>query len=839
MVTNRMKKQHILHSAFLIFAGALWLSSCSDAVRTLEETDDAKTTLTFKVSVDNDWQGNTSAKAPLQDYSIASEEANQRILLAGTLEKGINSQQSAISANSEVKAMTRAMMIGSANFYYNFYLYGYGEERLNVRKGEDGRYMTQRSPSTIASAVTAIAPQYDQNYTDGRLHVNLAGSTTAQTDVMVATDRVEPNSTCMSLNFRHIFAAVNFKVGKMGFADDVKINSIAIQGVYTQGNYDVAKDAWSLDALGNEQTDLSTIISSIDAGMQENVMLTSGTSGNAFMMIPQTTPAGAKIVVSLTYNHESHTLAFPFGNKALQQGYTLTFGIGSSSDSYGGYVLSVTNPASIYPYEGNTQDFVIQSYKNDKNRTPVSWKVDGYSQDGGITWSSSMPEAMTLATTFGTGTQAGYSVAATLSKPKEDGVTLMTRMLRAAPAVNDYDLSLHDVNGKKILRSTANTYVVRAGGTYLIPLVIGNTIKNGTTHIFNGKYANTFVNWQGRQVTKDNYKITEATGAKVLWCDAGDNVVSDLQIVNGDDGLKYLRFKVSKDNLAPGNALLAVTTQDGANEVTMWSWQIWMTCADLSYSIPVKGFTQNKRTYQFSPLPLGSKGNSRRRILLRVRQNESGKTAIVTLDQMLDFGYYDGTYYQWGRKDPIPRSMLNGFTNQKTQASISTAIMHPDCFYYTYRNWCSAFHRDLWSTGKVGNGEWEQNGKTIYDPSPVGYKVPTKAAWSIVDNKMMCQKGGYGYWYYTSTAKSRGEMIFIPMAGYVDSGSASINANGSQCLYWSSDSQSATNAGSEAWGTLLYDGTYETVLHVMARGCTVMPILDTDELSYPGVSYWK
>ena len=133
MVTNRMKKQHLLHSAFLIFAGALWLSSCSDAVRTLEETDDAKTTLTFKVSVDNDWQGNTSTKAPLQGYSIASEEANQRILLAGTLEKGINSQQSAISANSEVKAMTRAMMIGSANFYSNFYLYGYGEERLNVR----------------------------------------------------------------------------------------------------------------------------------------------------------------------------------------------------------------------------------------------------------------------------------------------------------------------------------------------------------------------------------------------------------------------------------------------------------------------------------------------------------------------------------------------------------------------------------------------------------------------------------------------------------------------------------------------------------------------------------
>lgn len=832
--------QHLLNSAFLIIAGTLLLSSCSDDAHSSEEPADSPSMISFEVSVDNDWQGNTSTKAPLQGYTIASNEAGQRILLTGTLEKGVNAQQSVNSANSEVKAMTRATMIGSANFYDNFYLYGYGhEERLNVRKGEDGRYMARKSASPVASAVTAIAPQYDHPYTDGRLQVKLDGSTTAQTDVMVATDHVEANRTSMSLHFRHIFAAVNFKVGKMGFADDVKINSIAIQGVYTQGSYDVAQDAWTFDALGNEHADLTTIISSTDAGAQENVMLTSGTAGNAFMMIPQTTPAGAKIVVSLTYNHESHTLSFPFGNKVLAQGYTLTFGIGSSSDSYGGYVLSVTNPASIYPFEGNlSQDFVVRSYKNDKNRTPVSWKVDGYSEDGGITWNTSMPEAMALGATTGAGGQEGNSVPATISKPSEDGVTLMTRMLRAAPAVNGYDLSLHDVNGKKILRSTANTYVVRAGGTYLIPLVIGNTIKDGATHIFNGKYADTFVNWKGQQVTKDNYKLTEATGAKVLWCDAGDNVLSDLHIVNGADGLKYLRFKVSKDNMAPGNALLAVTTKDGAKEVTIWSWQIWITCADLSYTIPVKGFTQNKRTYQFSPLPLGCKGNSRRRILVRVRQNESGKTAIVTLDQMLNFGYYDGTYYQWGRKDPMPRSMPNGFSTQKTTASLSTAIMHPECFYYGSKNWCSKFHRDLWSTGKDGNGEWEQNGKTIYDPSPVGYKVPTKAAWSIVDNKMMYQKAGNGYWYYTSTAKSRGEMIFIPMAGYVDSGSASINANGSQCVYWSADNQSTTKAGGQAWGILLYDGTQETIQHVMARGCTVMPVLDTDELSYPAASYW-
>ena len=840
-MANNMKLKGLFSSVFLFLAGATLFSSCSDAVTSSEEKNESQSVISFHVSVDNDWQGNTSAKAPSQGYIIEPYEGNQNIRLTGTLERGINAQQSVMSANRGLSATTRAMMVGSSDFYDNFYLYCYGnDERLDVRKGEDGRYMAHGSPTPVASVVTAIAPQYSQAYTDGRLKVVLDGSTTAQTDIMVATDNVEANSTSMSLDFRHIFAAVNFKVGKLGFADDVRINSIAIQGVYTQGSYDVAQDTWSLNAVGNEHVDLSTVISSTDASAQENVMLTSGTAGNAFMLIPQTTPAGARIVVSLTYNNESHTLSFPFGNRVLSQGYTVTFGIGSSSDDYGGYVLSVTNPAKIYPYEDNqTQDFVVKSYKNNKYKTPVAWRIEDYSEDGGVTWSSSMSEAMALAATSGVGGQEGNSVAATLDKPSEDGVTYMRRMLRAAPIVSDYDLSLHDVNGKGILRSTANTYVVRAGGTYLIPLVVGNTIKNGATHIFNGTYASTFVNWKGQQVTKNNYRLTEATGAKLLWCDAGENVFSNLQVVDGDDGLKYLRFNVSKDNIAPGNALLAVTANDGTNEVAVWSWQIWITCADLSYTIPVKGFTQKKRTYQFSPLPLGSKGNTKRRILLRVRQEESGKTAIVTLEQMLNFEYYDGTYYQWGRKDPIPRSLPKGFTTQAAQASLSTSIMHPECFYYTYANWCSEFHRDLWSTGKNGNGEWEQNGKTIYDPSPVGFKVPTIAAWSIVDKDLMYMKVGNGYWYYTSSAKSQGEMIYIPMAGYVDSGSATINSNGTQCVYWSADNRSLTNAGSETWGILLYDGTYETISYLMARGCTVMPILDTEELSYPASSYWN
>lgn len=645
----KVKLQYLFYSAFLIITGATMFTSCSDEVSSSETENDAKTAISFNVSVDNDWQGNTTAKAPMLSFSISPEGNGQDLRLTGTVEHGINAQQTVKATDSRITVINRAMMVSSANFYDNFYLYGFGDnDRLSVTKGENGKYSANGHPSEVASAVTAIAPQYEQTFTQSKLSVALDGNTLNQKDIMVTTDNVEAGSSNLNLSFRHILAAVNFKVGKMGFADDVRINSIAIQGIYTKGSYDVAQDSWSLDGTGNESVDLSTSISSTNASSQENVMLTSGNAGNAFMMIPQTTPSDAKIIVSLTYDNEDHTLSFPFGNRVLTQGYTVTLGIGSSDNNYGGYVLSVTNPASIYPYEDNqTQDFIVTSYRNDKDKTPVGWTVESYSEDGGLTWSTDFPKDMSLAATTGQGGQEGNSVGATLSIPTEDNLTWMKRTLRAAKEVSDYDLSLHDINGKAILRSTANTYVVRAGGTYLIPLVIGNTIKNGATHIFNGKWANTFVDWKNRQVTTGNYKITEATGARLVWSDAGDDIISDLSIIDGADGLKYLRFKVSKDNIAPGNALLAVTAKDGGNEVAIWSWQIWFTAADLSYTIPVKGFTQHKRTYQFPPLPLGSKGNTRRRILLRVRQKESGKTAIVTLNQMPSPSLYDGAYYQW------------------------------------------------------------------------------------------------------------------------------------------------------------------------------------------------
>ena len=161
----KVKLQYLFYSAFLIITGATMFTSCSDEVSSSETENDAKTAISFNVSVDNDWQGNTTAKAPMLSFSISPEGNGQDLRLTGTVEHGINAQQTVKATDSRITVINRAMMVSSANFYDNFYLYGFGDnDRLSVTKGENGKYSANGHPSEVASAVTAIAPQYEQTF---------------------------------------------------------------------------------------------------------------------------------------------------------------------------------------------------------------------------------------------------------------------------------------------------------------------------------------------------------------------------------------------------------------------------------------------------------------------------------------------------------------------------------------------------------------------------------------------------------------------------------------------------------------------------------------------------
>ena len=164
--------------------------------------------------------------------------------------------------------------------------------------------------------------------------------------------------------------------------------------------------------------------------------------------------------------------------------------------------------------------------------------------------------------------------------------TVEEAVLKAKASVNNVDLSMVDNAGNaRASRTTANCYLVHAPGTYKIPLVYGNAIKNGSTNrnaYYTTQTSNVlqnFVNhsdegiYTGNDTTDPwikNHSITVA-GAKLIWQDV-QGMISSVG-VSGD----FLTFSVNPNNIAPGNAVIAATTGENGTGDIVWSWHIWVT----------------------------------------------------------------------------------------------------------------------------------------------------------------------------------------------------------------------------------------------------------------------
>ena len=104
----------------------------------------------------------------------------------------------------------------------------------------------------------------------------------------------------------------------------------------------------------------------------------------------------------------------------------------------------------------------------------------------------------------------------------------------------------------------------------------------------------------------------------------------------------------------------------------------------------------------------------------------------------------DSPYYQYGRKDPqrATNPTGNGFktyypskaaytprsTNGKV--SIGQSIIYPHVFFKdggeAPYDWCSTTYYNLWNSGY--KEEFSKPVKTIYDPCPTGFSIPTRNA---------------------------------------------------------------------------------------------------------------
>ena len=509
----------------------------------------------------------------------------------------------------------------------------------------------------------------------------------------------------------------------------------------------------------------------------------------------------------------------------------------SETNSTWNYVLTPTDPSRAANYdETQSQAYGITSYRQapDGTQQAVAWKVVGYDANGDGTFSMAEKPAWltSLSKTAGNGGTAADQGTATLTKDVTDFLAKRNKELKDATITSSasapYDLSLHNAQGATIARSTANSYVISAPGHYRIPLVYGNAIENGNNNPSSYQTSNTgtyilsnFQDHAGHAIDDPWIEKTHGganasvDGAEVVWADAADLVHSPSITHVGGEG--FLDFEVKASDIQSGNAVVAVKK----GGTTVWSWHLWFAPKDALDKIKVTN--HQHKDYYFTKEALGWKPiqwrsstyTSARTVKVKVEQtvaNNGAKAYTVINITQNPGGVKKGatTLYQFGRKDAFPgvdASKLaanSHFTaNAGDNMSITNGILNPDKFYISGSNWWNNYdYYNLWSADNIVTGTYNVGNdnpvvKTVYDPCPVGFKMPANNAFTgftangqnngtmNIDGTDNWQtfKNNFGYNFWTSSSKTA--TIYFPASGYRNNDDGSLGNVGTHGRYWS------------------------------------------------------
>ena len=660
-------------------------------------------------------------------------------------------------------------------------------------------------------------------------------------EVHYATQGEHPTT---NLDFRHALTAIRFAVGQ-NLSWNKTIDKVEIRNAIMKSKYKLSSEfsgtgaTWDNTGATRGTATLSGL--SVNTSSNPNVTIMGNTGDNfTFYMIPQVlTGNGVTAYVHFTDNTEiTATLKGEW-----KAGTTRTLKL-SETNSTWNYVLTPTDPSRAAKYDETTsQPYGITSYRTapDGTQQAVAWKVVGYSVDGGTTYTTNKPAWLTsLSKTEGDGGTAADQGTATL-KGAEDLLAKRNKALKDATALGSagapYDLSLHDHNGNTTLRNTANSYLISAPGHYRIPLVYGNAIENGATnansyisHAAAGN-SNVLYNFQDHAGHAIDDPWIEKThgganasvdGAEVVWADAADLVHSPSITHVGGEG--FLDFEVKASDIQSGNAVVAVTKSDGAGSKTvLWSWHLWFAPKDALDKIKVTNHQNvnyyfTKEALGWKPtLWSGSTYSSARTVKVKVEQtvaNNSTKQAAVINITQKPGNVRKGltTFYQFGRKDAFPGVATSdlkagGITeNAGDNMSITNNIQNPDKFYiYGSSVWTNYAYYNLWSADNTVTGNYNQGNdnpvvKTVYDPCPIGFKMPANNAFTgftttglnstsqseqNVDGTDDWQQwtNNFGHNFWTNSSKTA--TINFPASGCRYDTDGTLSGVGDNGYYWS------------------------------------------------------
>ena len=348
---------------------------------------------------------------------------------------------------------------------------------------------------------------------------------------------------------------------------------------------------------------------------------------------------------------------------------------------------------------------------------------------------------------------------------------------------------MQDIYGNPIKQTTANCYVVSKTGRYKFPMVFGNAIKNGEINSaaytkIEGSYCKSFVDFYGDTIStpyiEEQLHEVEWSGVAITNTDT-DDVVGSVGMI-AEDICKYIQIDIKSVPTTGANVLVSIVTPNGE---AVWTWHIWVWPHDLT---PVEITNSTGVKYKIMPVNLATK-----------------------LDNGTEYGSgtvgYKNWFYQWGRPTPLlcPASYKDSaygdlgnisFTLDKAsyyEDGIRYPLIHYASKSSPYNWFGTSSYYNLWDSAcnKVGNSDNEVI-KTIYDPCPVGWKIPNGNTFTYFSTSNVVGSFSNGWKFKRYAGDTKG--VFFPATGSVHYNSQKLDKVGTDGFIWLSSSSSRTTA---------------------------------------------
>lgn len=797
-------------------------SSCSD--EEVMNGSGQSDKLSFGVSLSNEW------KTAVETRSTESRQTRYETFRFGDSDLWLISSEEDSICNARLGGQpnTRAAEVGGDNFYQSFGVYGYvfdgsgtwEDNQTSAQLYMNGKVTQGTDVWTTASTHFWPGSRYSMKFfayapydipttatvsTSGKqplITYEVPKNATEQVDLLLADEVETVPATDGSgaeyaetvagnydkpakLHFYHALTAIKVKAVGDGLKGTIK--KVELKGVKGTGTHLFGSDSWTL--TGDDVNFSQTLDKSVGADTEGTMIIDGETT---FMMIPQT--LGENAALQITFS-DGTVLTGSLSGKEWLMGKTVVYRVSRTEIVEEPY-FTVTPVNTQVSYSGGTCQYEVKSYikrivNGKETIVAAPWEITGYQEEGSEDWQDGAPAWLSMSNTGGNGVSA-----VTSSETQSAVVTAQSE--RVANPQNDalknaeeltgvYDLS---TRGNTVAASTANCYIVNAAGTYSLPLVYGNAIKDGNTNETAYKTSNTggdnvlnvFINHLGREITSPYiYENQDGDGNKLspekatlIWQDV-QNLVTDVQLSSDK---KSLTFTVGKSAIRQGNAVVAIRDAQG---LIMWSWHIWVTDYN-PYAEATSG--QHFFTRYLGWCYNDSHIYDQRKVKLHFKQTGTDKTAELEITQT-EYIIEDGNnpYYQFGRKDPqLPATTAKSSATDKTwydaegkertniivaesswsdgNTVIVNGILNPNMF--CKNNNMDKTYTNLWSTDNtIYNNKFVHSSvKTVYDPSPKSYKVPANGLFS--NN-------------YTSISKS------LYKSGCRNVGTGGLSAVGSDC----------------------------------------------------------